>query len=262
MPCFSCTLAELTKQYVIDTKTTPSPQIYQQSHPFDATDLTIPLLFLITLLTASFGEYIFEKKIKTLQLLCRSRILELKASSKWGVLLPNKKGKIPVVQENSVEVITVNLGIDKNLELNKEIWKINKIKLLRADNPLSEVQANIVTAVKQKLGLQAELEQLTVHAQKVKDMYELVKAFESEPKIIRKYEDIYLQDLAAISQANALQALQDENIKQLLLFVEIVKFDKENILVNSQERPETIADIKQNHLESVDRVKEYLKLSA
>ena len=90
---------------------------------------------------------------------------------------------------------------------------------MRVDNPLSKVQTNIVTAVQQKLGLQEDLEQLTAHAQKAKDMYELIKGFESDPENVRRYEDIYLQHLESISQLNISQALQDENIKRLLLFV-------------------------------------------
>lgn len=58
MPCFSCGLAELTNQYVTEAKTTSSPQIEQQPRPFDATDSTISLLFLIALLTASFGDVV------------------------------------------------------------------------------------------------------------------------------------------------------------------------------------------------------------
>jgi hypothetical protein len=172
MPCFSCGLAELTNQYVTEAKTTSSPQIEQQPRPFDATDSTISLLFLIALLTASFGEYIFERKMKTLQLLSQSKIVGLKSSPKWGVLIPNKKGRIPVVQNDSVEVATLHLGQDRNLELNKEIWKLSSLKLLKADNPLSKVQTNIVTAVHQKLSAQADLEQLIAHAQRAKEMYE------------------------------------------------------------------------------------------
>lgn len=258
----TCGLIERTNQYVVEATTTPSPQIYQQSRPFCAADLAVIFFVAITFLVFFRDLCIVESKREILHLLSQCKVVGLKSSSKWGVLLPNKKGKIPIVHENSVEVATLHLGLDKNLELKNEIWKLNRLKLLKADSPANKVQTNIGTAVQQKLHSQAELEQLTVHAQKAKNMYKLIKSFDSEPEIVQRYEYIYLKDLAAISQVKILQDLQDENIKQLLLFVEIVKFDQEKTVVNSQQRPETISEIKQNYLESVDRVKEYLKLSA
>ena len=255
MPCFDCGMTEI--------EDAPAYQIYhqiqQQFHPLFIENFSTILLAIIILIV-SWHERIFERKRQTFQLLSKTKIVALKSSSKWGVLLPNKKGKIRLIQEGSLEVATIHLAQGKNLELNKEIWELGKLELLRADNPLSKVQTNIVTAVQQKLALQANLEQLTAHAQKAKDMYELIKGFESDPEIVRRYEDIYLQHLESISQLNISQALQDENIKRLLLFVEIVKFDRENIVVNYHECPEIIAETKENYLESVDRVKEYLKL--
>jgi len=163
--------------------------ICQQHHPFYGTaDLAIVFFSMIMVSTIAIKENIFDRSRQAFQLLSQSKIVELKPSSKWGVLLPSKEGKISVVQEDSVEVATLHLGLDKNLELKKEIWKLSKLKLLKADNPLSEVQVNLVTAVQQKLGLQADLEQLTVYAQKAKDMYELIKDFESDPEIVRRYE--------------------------------------------------------------------------
>lgn len=254
-------LDQLAKRQFIDATPTPSPQTYQQSHPFCAGDLAVISFVAITFLVFFRDLFIDEMK-RELHLVSQCKIVGLKSSTKWGVPIPNKKEKIPLMQKDSVEVVTLHLGKEKNLELNKEIWKLSSLKLLRADNPLSKVQTNIINAVRQKLDLQADLEQLTAHTQKAKEMYELAKGLESAPEIVRKYEDIYLQNLAAISQLNISQTLQDENIKQLLLFVEIVKFDKENIVANSQHRPETITETKQNYLESVDRVKEYLKLQA
>lgn len=254
-----CGLDQAAKNFV-EATTTSSPQSCQQLHPFYGTADLATVLFSIMVVMIAIKENIFDRRKQIFQLLSQSKIVELKSSSKWGVLLPNKKGKLSVVQEDSVEVATIHLGLNENLKLKKEIWELSKLKLLKADNPLSEVQVNLVTAVQQKLGLQADLEQLTAHAQKAKDIYELIKGFESDPEIVRRYEDIYLQHSESISQLNISQALQDENIKRLLLFVEIVKFDKENIAVNSHECSETIAETKENYLESVDRVKEYLKL--
>ncbi len=241
------------------TTSSPSPQTYQQSSPFYVGELTIISFVAITFLVFFRDLFIDEMK-RELHLFSQCKIVGLKSSTKWGVPIPNKKEKIPLMQKDSVEVVTLHLGKEKNLELNKEIWKLSRLELLKADNPLSKVQTDIVTAVQQRLGLQAALEQLTAHAQKAKNMYELIKAFESDPEIVQRYEDIYLQHLKSISQLNISQALQDENIKRLLLFVEIVKFDKDNIAVDSYECPETITETKQNYLESVDRVKEYLKL--
>ncbi|PSB23514.1 hypothetical protein, partial [Chlorogloea sp. CCALA 695] len=202
----------------VDIIPTPLTRFYLQLHPFYAENLTTVFLAIIILIV-SWHERIFEKKRQTFQLLSKTRIVTLKSSSKWGVLLPNKKGKIRLIHEDSLEVATIHLVQGKNFELNREVWELGRLELLRADNPLSKVQTNIVTAVQQKLALQANLEQLAAHAQKAKDMYELIKGFESDPEIVQRYEDIYLQRLESISQLNISQALQDENIKRLLLFV-------------------------------------------
>lgn len=255
MPCFGCVTIEI--------EDTPTYQIYhqihQQFHPLFIENFSTILLAIIILI-GSWHERIFERKRQTFQLLSKTKIVALKSSSKWGVLLPNKKGKLPIVDENSVKVATIHLVQGKNLELNKEIWELDKLELLRVDNPLSKVQTFLVTAVQQKLALQADLEQVTVHTQKAKEMYDLAKGVESDPETVRRYKDIYLQHLAVISQAKDAQSLQNKTIKQLLLFVEIVKFDKENIGKNSHEYFETITETKENYLESVDHVKEYLKL--
>ncbi len=245
-----CGMEQAAKNFIEATTTSsPLPQTYQQSSPFYVAEITIISFAAITFFVLLRDSCIDEMK-RELHLFSQCKIVGLKSSTKWSVPIPNKEEKIPLMQKDSVEVVTLHLGKEKNLEF------------LRADNPLSKVQTNIINAVRQKLDLQADLEQLTAHTQKAKEMYELVKGLESAPEIVRKYEDIYLQNLAVISQLNISQTLQDENIKQLLLFVEIVKFDKENIVVNSQHRPETITETKQNYLESVDRVKEYLKLQA
>ena len=255
MPCFDCGMTKI--------EDAPAYQIYhqiqQQFHPLFIENFST-ILLAITILIVSWHERIFEKKRQTFQLLSKTKIVALNSSSKWGVLLPNKKGRIRLIQEDSLEVATIHLGQGKNLELNKEIWELGRLELLRADNPLNKVQTNIVTAVQQKLALQADLEQVTVHAQKAKEMYDLAKGVESDPETVRRYKDIYLQHLAVISQAKDAQSLQNKTIKHLLLFVEIFKFDKENIAVDSHECPETIAETKENYLESVDHVKEYLKL--
>ncbi len=194
MPCFDCGMTKI--------EDAPAYQIYhqiqQQFHPLFIENFSTILLAIIILI-GSWHERIFERKRQTFQLLSKTKIVALKSSSKWGVLLPNKKGKIRLIQEDSLEVATIHLAQGKNLELNKEIWELGRVEILRADNPLDKVQTNIVTAVQQKLALQANLEQLTAHAQKAKDMYELIKGFENDPEIVRRYEDIYLQHLESIS---------------------------------------------------------------
>ncbi len=150
---------EPSSKKIVDIIPTPITQFYLQLHPFYAENFSTILLAIIILIVSGHDR-IFERKRRTFQLLSQTKIVALKSSSSWGVLLPNKKGKIRLIEGDSVEVATIHLGQGNNLELNKEIWELGRLELLKADSPLSKVQTNIVTAVQQKLGLQADLEQL------------------------------------------------------------------------------------------------------
>lgn len=268
MLCAVCGLDELTKRFPLiresPANTTSLPSISEQVSSVYEVNTVGAILLCSLVLMIFYKKYLDIREKQFLYSLSRSKLVGLESSSSWGVLLPNKNGRIPVslddFMNNVVEVIVPSLKPHKKLELTKEKWMLSRLTILRADSPIGKIQTDVAVVVQQKLKLQADLEEQIIHAQKVKDMYEFIKSFESDLGIVQTYKNIYLRNLRLVSKLKTSQTLQDEHIKELLLFLEIIKFDKKNNAINISKHQKMTTEIKERYLETLDWVQEYLKL--
>ena len=268
-PYLKTTLAErlaLIRESPVSAK--PLPNIYEQAYSareINTLGALSVILFCSVVLMGFWVKHNARNARQILHSLAQTKLVKLESSPNWGVLLPNKNGQISVKLDSFViefvEVIAPRLGLHRKLELTKEKWQLNELMILPVDSSIGKIQSDIAVVIQQKLELQADLEELTIYAQKAKGMYELVEGFESDPEIVQTYKGLYLQKLELISQVNVSQTLQDKHIKELLLFLEIIKFDKENIAINCSKYQVATTEIKEKYLEFVDCIKEYLKLS-
>ena len=168
-------------------------------------------------------------KTQVLLLLSQSKIVGLKCSSDWGVLLPEKNGQIPLVSGEFIEVVVPRTSLSAEVSFDKQLWKVTELKLLDPEALLTKLRNDIAVIILAKIATEKKINELVEKLKRTKSLYESAK---NHQEYADKYNSLYLHQLEATIQLKNLQFVQTERIGKLLLVLDFVDTEKENVVAN------------------------------
>ena len=216
--------------------------------------------YIALLATIQIGEVLISSyKAQMLLLLSQSKIVGLKSSTDWGVLLPESNGQVPLIPEEFIEVIVPRTNSSAKVELKRQLWKVTELKLLDPEALLTKLRTDIAVIVLAKIVTEKKINELVEKSKRAKSLYESTK---SHQECADKYNELYLHQLEAIIQLKNLQFVQTERIGKLFLVLDFVDTEKENVVANFDEYQ--IVEQKAQHKRQglVDFVEKFISLDS
>lgn len=203
-------------------------EVESQSNPTVRNPGTFRWLFNAGLSTiAKAGNFLFSSyKTQVLFVLSQSKVVGLKSSNDWGVLLPENNGQILLLPGDFIQVIVPHTNSSREAILDKQLWKIKELKFLKPDSLLTPLQTDIAVVVLAKISLEKKLEKLIEEFKGTETLYESTDYCQ---ECTTKHNELCLHQLEAIVQLKNLQLIQNEYIQKLLLALNFVDFEKESI---------------------------------
>jgi hypothetical protein len=201
-------------------------EVESQSNPIVRNPRTFRWLFSagFSAITKAGNFLISGYKTQVLFVLSQSKVVGLKSSNDWGVLLPENNGQILLLPGDFIQVIVPRISPSREAVLDTQLWKIKELKFLKPDSLLTQLQTDIAVVTLAKISLEKELRKLTEEIKETKIMYELIDYCQ---ECTSKHNELYLYQLEAVDQLENLLLIQNEYIQKLLAVLNSVDFEKE-----------------------------------
>lgn len=250
MSCWDCGTDRLVNHHLVKTTHTssPSPQIYEQTHPLYGLNLTASLFFLILLLAIFSKIYIFGSKRRSVKSLFKSKLNKLKLLEESGVVQikskiinstlalppgfivkPIKFDLVNLVDlEITVEVVVLHTSPNEEVIYSKNSYQLDELEIFNTSSLESIILKTLAFILEQRLGTQQDLVWLNQRRTEIIDTISkaVLANLKLESTTACKQELVQIE--STIAKLDRAQIELNNHIKESLATYAIAKLDSEN----------------------------------